>query len=88
MSSAAAVTTATNIQKLFGSNYYTASRILPKAIRDDVIVFYAFVRLADEIVDNPQPGTDPANELQTFIDDWEKAFVGTPVQNTILQAFS
>ena len=42
------IKTAQAVQKMFGSNYYAATLLLPKHIRYSVFIFYAFVRLADD----------------------------------------
>ena len=38
----------------FDSNYAMATRLFPKRIREATLIFYAFVRYADELVDNPE----------------------------------
>lgn len=43
-----------------GRTYFLAASLLPPARRAAVHALYAFARVADEIVDNPAPGTDPA----------------------------
>jgi phytoene synthase len=83
-----ATTTAREIQKMFGSNYYAATLLLPKGVREDVFVFYSFARLADEIVDNPSPGTDPAQKLQEFTAAWERTFHSNTDEDIILTAFA
>lgn len=88
MSTYTAKTSARDIQKMFGSNYYAATLLFPRAIRDDVFVLYAFVRLADEIVDNPEPGTDPRTDLQAFRDMWEQTFNHIRTDDPILVAFA
>lgn len=73
---------------MFGSNYYAATLLLPRAIRDDVFIFYAFVRLADEIVDNPVSDSDPTTELQTFCETWRSAYTTKESNNAVLNAFA
>jgi phytoene synthase len=41
-----------------GTSYYIANRFFPDQVREDVFSLYAFVRIPDDIVD--EPGVDPA----------------------------
>lgn len=58
------------IEKHYGTSYYAATLFLPRPVREAVFVLYAFVRIPDEIVDNPRPGSDPAELLERWKNDW------------------
>ncbi|RKS05150.1 phytoene synthase [Nocardiopsis sp. Huas11] len=45
-----------------GRTYYTATRVLPPARRPAVHALYGFARWVDDIVDEPEPGTDTAHQ--------------------------
>lgn len=74
------------IEQRYGSNYYVATLFLPKHIKEAVFVLYAFVRIPDEMVDNPAPGTDPAAELAKWKHDWQNCYDGQPCDNDIMVA--
>lgn len=61
-----------NIHKEFGTTYYFASRFFPKHIQQRVDAVYAFVRIPDEWVDNPQ-GKSIA-EQRELIESWRAQF--------------
>jgi phytoene synthase len=57
----------------FGSNYSLGTRLFTKDVRESTIFFYAFVRYADELVDNPDqkmPGQTHTN-LDEFMTEWK-----------------
>jgi len=58
------------IEKRYGTSYYLATLFLPKKIREAVFILYAFVRIPDEVVDNPRPGSNPAELLHQWKKDW------------------
>ncbi|HTY73132.1 MAG TPA: phytoene/squalene synthase family protein [Actinomycetes bacterium] len=63
-----------------GKTYYLATLLLPREKRPYVHALYGFARYADEIVDAPETGQDPAARL----DELTKAFheaVGSPRVN-------
>ncbi len=56
-----------NYMQEHGTSYYVANWFLPKSIRDDVFALYAFVRIPDDIVDDPM--ADPTitrNQLHRY----------------------
>ncbi|MFC7027396.1 phytoene/squalene synthase family protein [Halomicroarcula sp. GCM10025324] len=53
------ITTSKSIQRQTGRTFHLATRLLPKRIRHPTYVMYAFFRVADEIVDQPD-GPPPA----------------------------
>ena len=54
------------LHKEYGTTYYYATRWFPKAIRPKVHALYGFVRVPDEWVDNPAPGSDVGAKLRSF----------------------
>ncbi|HTH13308.1 MAG TPA: phytoene/squalene synthase family protein [Spirochaetia bacterium] len=64
--------------------YYGASRLFPKAVRRDVFVLYAFVRVADNLVDD-QPVFP--EEFRAFRQRWRTAWAGTPAHDAVIDPF-
>jgi len=62
-----------------GRTYFLAARLLPPVRRAAVHALYAFARVADEIVDNPAPGTDPAIGLAELDRELTDVLAGGPV---------
>lgn len=58
--------------KRHSKTYYYSTLLFPRAIRHRVYVLYAFVRQADELVDNPT--TDPTLALKKFREDFEQCW--------------
>ncbi len=54
-------------------------------MRHKVYVLYAFVRLADEYVDNPAEGSDPKERLEQFRDQFNAAWKGLRVTSPLSQ---
>ena len=46
-----------------GRTYFLATRLLPPSRRPAVHALYGFARWVDDVVDEPQPATDPAERL-------------------------
>lgn len=61
-----------------GSNFYYSFLLLPKAKRRAITDVYRFARLLDDIVDENPQGRDPYSELQTWRDEIEFIYRGTP----------
>ncbi|HKP12918.1 MAG TPA: presqualene diphosphate synthase HpnD [Blastocatellia bacterium] len=61
-----------------GSNFYYSFLLLPKAKRRAITDVYRFARLLDDIVDEDAGGRDPFAELQTWRDEIEFIYRGTP----------
>ena len=59
---------------MYGSNYYATTLLLPRSVRPAVFVFYAFVRLADELVDNPQQNDDVVATLLNYENEWRTCY--------------
>jgi 15-cis-phytoene synthase len=83
---AAAVEKARRIEKRHGTSYYLATLFLPREYREAVFVLYAFVRIPDEIVDNPTPGSDPAVQLANWKHDWIQCYDTGVSKSSILEA--
>lgn len=68
----------------YGSNYALATKLFSKQAREDTIIFYAFVRYADELVDNPDkviPHQGHDN-LEAYIRDWNQLILTIPNEST------
>jgi len=48
--------------------FYAASRLLPQRVRPQAIALYAFCRVADDLVDQARPGSDPLITLRRRLD--------------------
>lgn len=72
------------IFKKGSKTFYTASLFFPKDIRDKVTCLYAFVRTADDLVDQiPQK----RKEFLKFKKQTEQAFLSKNINNKIIQNF-
>jgi phytoene synthase len=78
------------VQKGYSRTYYFSTSLFPKEVRPHVHALYAFMRYADEIVDNP--GATPLNEqlagLEAFEEETLAAVDGEAVGNPVLRAFA
>ena len=52
-----------SLTRAASSNFYVAFLLLPKELRQAIYATYAFCRLCDDIVDEPNTGLDPSIEL-------------------------
>ena len=59
---------AKKIMHTHGVSYFLATRFFPRDIREAVYILYAFVRLPDELVDNPK---EDENSLEKIY-EWKK----------------
>jgi phytoene synthase len=59
----AAYTECRRINAHHGRTFFLATRLLPARARPAAHALYGFARTADELVDNPEPGSDPAESL-------------------------
>jgi 15-cis-phytoene synthase len=78
------------VEKAHSRTYYFSTSLLPGEVRPRVHALYAFMRYADEIVDNPG-NLDLAEQLtalQSFEDETLAAMAGAPVANPVLRAFA
>lgn len=60
------------ITKRYGTSYYFATQFFPPAVRDGVYAVYAFARIPDEIVDDPDEHDrqELLERLQRWRSDW------------------
>ena len=75
------------IQRRTGRTFYFATRLLPKDIRHATYVLYAFFRIADEVVDDPDP-PPPSVQLTTLDRIRREALGERPPSDPVLAAFS
>ena len=79
------MTSKKTIFKQGSTTYYTSSIFFPKEIRDDVYTLYAYVRTADDLVDNiPQQ----KKEFLELKKQTMQALGGKKVKNEIIQDFA
>lgn len=75
------------IQRTTGRTFYLATRFLPRRIREPTYVLYGFFRLADQVVDDPDP--PPADDQKQQLDRIRKQVLGNEhTTNPILQALN
>jgi phytoene synthase len=74
------------IQKQTGWTFHIATRLFPKRIRNATYVLYAFFRIADEVVDDPNapPPDDQRDSLQKIK---TAALSENEPEDTVLRAF-
>lgn len=78
------------VQRAHSRTYYFSTQLFPPAVRPHVHALYAFMRYADEIVDNPhETGLEAQHaaldELET---ETTSAIMGESTSNPVLHAFS
>ena len=71
-----------------GKTYYFSTQMFPPALRQSVHALYGFVRYPDELVDNPRPGTNPADELNRYRDETRRALLTGDSDIPVLKAFA
>ena len=71
-----------------GRTFFLATRLLPARARPAAYALYGFARLADELVDNPEPGTDPAAELDRVEAMIDVVFDGGTPDDPVLAALA
>jgi len=64
------------IQRRTGTTFYFATKFLPKRVREETHVLYAFFRLADEIVDDVEAVGRPAAEKHAALDAFRAEALG------------
>lgn len=75
-----------DIIKSYGTGYYRATLLFPRAIKEATWVVYTFVRLPDEIVDT-KSDIDPVIALDQWIGGWHAFLEGGLPANDIFPAF-
>jgi phytoene synthase len=78
------------VQRRFGKSYYFATRFFPPDLRPHVHALYAFVRLPDQWVD--EPNSTSTEKIARYIDQYERtlqrALAGQWVEEPVLRAFA
>jgi phytoene synthase len=59
------------INAKFGKSYFFATKLFPREIQNSVFALYAFFRIPDEIVDNPD-GDDTLLQMETKLKNWDE----------------
>ncbi|MDV6012660.1 phytoene/squalene synthase family protein [Haloechinothrix sp. LS1_15] len=77
----AAYTHCRRINACHGRSFYLATALLPACARPATHALYAFARTADEMVDNPRPGSDPQRELDSLERALHRALDGSPCRS-------
>lgn len=74
------------IQRETGATFHLATRVLPRRVRHATYVLYAFFRVADDVVDDPDPG--PASEQRRELERMRDVAHGKVVSDdAVLTAF-
>jgi 15-cis-phytoene synthase len=78
------------VQRSHSRTYYFSTQLFPPEVRPHVHALYAFMRYADEIVDNPgvtTPG-EQLEALEAFEEETLAAVAGGKVPNPVLRAYA
>jgi phytoene synthase len=75
------------IHRKTGRTFYYATRLLPDRVRQATYVLYAFFRVADEVVDDADADTTPAEQREQ-LDAIREAALGGATDDAVLAAFS
>ena len=76
----------------YSTNYSFATKLFRKRVKNDTIIFYAFLRYVDEFVDNPAKGQtqtqiqETINQIKKEWQDIVNLKIDTKNQNSILRA--
>lgn len=84
----AAYTTCRRINAHYGRTFFLATRLLPPRARPFAHALYGFARMADELVDNPGPGADPAVALDKVTNLVRQVFDGGIPDDPVLSALA
>ncbi|WP_181771046.1 phytoene/squalene synthase family protein [Amycolatopsis pittospori] len=84
----AAYTACRRINAHYGRTFFLATRLLPSRARPFAHALYGFARMADELVDNPAPGTDPALALDEVAGLVGQVFEGGTPADPVLAALA
>jgi 15-cis-phytoene synthase len=78
------------VQRSHSKTYYFSTRLFPAEVRPHVHALYAFMRYADEIVDNPGATTldEQLAALEAFEDETLAALSGEEVPDPVLRAYA
>jgi phytoene synthase len=77
-------------QRAHSRTYYFSTRLFPPEVRPHVHALYAFMRYADEIVDNPGATSleEQLSALEAFEEETLAAVAGEEVPNPVLRAYA
>jgi len=77
-------------QRAHSKTYYFSTRLFPPEVRPHVHALYAFMRYADEIVDNPGATSlvEQLAALEAFEQETMAAVAGEAVPNPVLRAYA
>jgi phytoene synthase len=77
-------------QRAHSRTYYFSTRLFPPEVRPHVHALYAFMRYADEIVDNPGATSlkEQLSALEAFEEETLAAVGGESVANPVLRAYA
>jgi 15-cis-phytoene synthase len=76
-----------DIQRQYGKNYFFATRIFPRALREATHILYAFFRIPDEFVDSPEySDTQAQKEIQQWEGQWKETQSGKTTTQPVLRA--
>lgn len=78
---------ARDITSVYGSNYYRATSLFPKKVREAVYLYYAWVRIADECVDGNLSPQEAEQSLEEWIQDWRNSRMGDPTIHGYLKQY-
>lgn len=76
------------ITKKYGTSFYFATQFFPREVREGIYAIYAFARIPDEIVDDPNL-TDAAEataKLTVWVDRWRSAMAAGSSDDAVLNA--
>ena len=76
------------ITKKYGTSFYFATQFFPREVREGIYAIYAFARIPDEIVDDPNL-TDAAEataKLSAWVDRWRAAMAAGSSDDAVLNA--
>ena len=76
-----------SIHRATGKTFYYATKLLPERVRHSTYVLYAFFRVADEVVDNPD-GMSPDEQRRRLEEIRDAALGRQPTDDPVLSAFS
>jgi phytoene synthase len=76
-----------SIHRQTGKTFYYATRLLPERVRNPTYVLYAFFRMADEVVDNPN-GLSATEQDERLLEIKNAALGREPTDEPVLSAFS
>ncbi|QYO66658.1 phytoene/squalene synthase family protein [Leptolyngbya sp. 7M] len=76
------------ITQRYGTSFYFATQFFPREAREGIYAVYAFARIPDEIVDDPNCNDhqEAIRKLQQWRDSWNKAFAAGESSDPVLHA--